>query len=123
MEGSGHEDRVEYADALIRSNQWAKAEEQLDKISAGDLNWKQVLADFWKEFNAAVGETADLRITEVLDALNEVLGPHVFPAAEDGKDPRACPNCDDGRLSLKVGKFGDFSRRTTIFRTFLASFG
>ena len=85
----------------------ANLEEQLDKISAGDLDWKQVLKDFWTDFNAAVGETTDLRITEVLDALNEILGPHVFPQNGDG-DPRDCPNCEGGRLSLKVGKFGAF---------------
>ncbi|NNF78347.1 MAG: type I DNA topoisomerase, partial [Rhizobiales bacterium] len=86
----------------------ANLEEQLDRISAGDLDWKKVLREFWHDFNGAVGETADLRITEVLDALNELLGPHVFPQNEDGSDPRACPNCDDGQLSLKVGKFGAF---------------
>ncbi|MEM8646373.1 MAG: topoisomerase C-terminal repeat-containing protein, partial [Pseudomonadota bacterium] len=86
----------------------ANLEEQLDRISAGELDWKQVLKDFWREFSDAVGETADLRITQVLDALNELLGPHVFPQPEDGSDPRACPNCADGRLSLKVGKFGAF---------------
>ncbi len=86
----------------------ANLEEKLDKISAGDLDWKQVLKEFWNEFSAAVGEAADLRITQVLDSLNELLGPHVFPVGEDGKDPRDCPNCEGGRLSLKVGKFGAF---------------
>ncbi len=86
----------------------ANLEEKLDKISAGELDWKRVLQEFWREFSDAVDETADLRITEVLDALNEILGPHVFRADEEGADPRACPNCEDGRLSLKVGKFGAF---------------
>lgn len=86
----------------------ANLEAQLDDVSAGKLDWKQVLHDFWTEFSNAVGETKDLRITEVLDALNEVLGPHVFPQPEDGGDPRACPSCDEGRLSLKVGRFGAF---------------
>ncbi|MCP5080794.1 MAG: type I DNA topoisomerase [Alphaproteobacteria bacterium] len=86
----------------------ANLEEQLDRISAGDLDWKKVLQDFWGDFNRAIGETADLRITEVLDALNDLLGPHVFPQNEDGSDPRGCPNCEGGKLSLKVGKFGAF---------------
>lgn len=86
----------------------ANLEAQLDDVSAGKLDWKRVLHDFWNEFSNAVGETKDLRITEVLDALNEVLGPHVFPQPEDGGDPRACPSCDEGRLSLKVGRFGAF---------------
>lgn len=86
----------------------ANLESQLDEISAGNIDWKRVLTDFWVEFNEAVGETADLRITEVLDSLNEVLGPHIFPTPEDDGDPRACPSCSDGRLSLKVGRFGAF---------------
>jgi len=86
----------------------ADLEEKLDRISAGDLEWKQVLRDFWHEFIGAVDEIKDLRVAEVLEALNEILGPHIFPDAGDGTDPRACPSCDDGRLSLKVGKFGAF---------------
>ncbi|MFP4536905.1 MAG: type I DNA topoisomerase [Dichotomicrobium sp.] len=86
----------------------ADLEEKLDRISAGDLEWKQVLRDFWREFIGAVDEIKDLRVAEVLEALNEILGPHIFPDPGDGSDPRACPSCADGRLSLKVGKFGAF---------------
>ncbi|MCG8440985.1 MAG: type I DNA topoisomerase, partial [Caulobacterales bacterium] len=32
----------------------ADLENQLDKVSAGDLPWKQLLRDFWREFSAAV---------------------------------------------------------------------
>ncbi|MGC2340419.1 MAG: topoisomerase C-terminal repeat-containing protein, partial [Methyloceanibacter sp.] len=86
----------------------ADLEEKLDLISAGQLAWKDVLRDFWREFIAAVQDIGDLRITEVLDALNEMLGPHIFPGTEAGGDPRACPSCGAGRLSLKIGKFGAF---------------
>ncbi|XSG82351.1 MAG: type I DNA topoisomerase [Methyloligella sp. ZOD6] len=86
----------------------ADLEEKLDRISAGDLAWRDVLRDFWRDFTGAVEEIGDLRIAQVLDALNELLGPHIFPQAEPGKDPRACPACEDGRLSLKVGRFGAF---------------
>ncbi len=86
----------------------ADLEEKLDKVSAGELDWKDVLREFWKEFTGAVGEAMELRITEVLDRLNDVLGPHVFPDKGDGSDPRKCPSCADGKLSLKVGKFGAF---------------
>lgn len=86
----------------------ADLEEKLDLISAGKLEWKDVLKDFWRDFTGNVDEIKDLRITEVLDALNEMLGPHVFPDAGDGSDPRKCPSCDDGQLSLKVGRFGAF---------------
>ena len=86
----------------------ANLEEQLDEISAGDEDWKAFLRAFWKEFQAAVEEVGELRITDVLEALNVSLAPLIFPPKEDGSDPRACPNCEGGRLSLKTGKFGAF---------------
>ncbi|MGN6516702.1 MAG: type I DNA topoisomerase [Rhizomicrobium sp.] len=86
----------------------ADLEEKLDEVSAGDLDWKKLLADFWRDFSAAIGETKDLRITHVIDHLNEVMGPHIFPANADGSDPHKCPNCGDGDLSLKLGRFGAF---------------
>ena len=86
----------------------AALEEKLDLVSDGKLDWKEFLRDFWKDFHAAVGEIAELRVTHVLDALNEALGPHIFPAREDGSDPRLCPTCNVGQLSLKTGKFGAF---------------
>jgi len=86
----------------------ADLEEKLDLISADKLEWKDVLRDFWREFIAAVNDIGDLRIAQVLEALNELLGPHIFPEPQDGGDPRACPSCTNGRLSLKVGKFGAF---------------
>ena len=86
----------------------ADLEEKLDRISDGSLAWKDVLRDFWKEFSAHVEGTKELRITDVLDALNERLEPLVFPARPDGSDPRICPKCGTGNLSLKLGKFGSF---------------
>ena len=86
----------------------AELEEKLDKVSAGELNWKDLLREFWTDFTGNVAEATELRITEVLDRLNDVLGPHVFPDKGDGTDPRKCPSCDNGRLSLKVGRFGAF---------------
>jgi DNA topoisomerase I len=86
----------------------ADLEEKLDKISAGELEWKDVLRDFWREFIGAVNDIGDLRIAQVLEALNDLLGPHIFPEPAEGGDARACPSCGAGRLSLKVGKFGAF---------------
>ena len=82
----------------------ASLEEKLDSISAGDLNWKDVLRDFWTQFFAAIEDTKELRVSDVLDALNEALAPLAFPKREDGADPRTCPNCGTGRLSLKLGR-------------------
>ncbi len=86
----------------------ADLEEKLDEISDGKLAWKDVLRDFWKDFSGAVDNTKELRVADVLDALNEALAPLVFPEREDGSNPRICPKCGTGNLSLKLGKFGAF---------------
>jgi len=86
----------------------ADLEEKLDLVSDDKLDWKALLREFWTLFTATIAETKELRVTEVLDALNELLAPHVFPPREDGSDPRSCKACGDGKLSLKVGKFGAF---------------
>jgi len=86
----------------------AHLEEQLDHISAGEIDYKQVLRDFWRDFTGAVEEIKDLRVSEVLDALNDLLADHIFPPRADGSDPRRCPSCGNGTLSLKLGKFGAF---------------
>lgn len=86
----------------------ADLEGKLDRISAGELSWKDVLREFWKDFSAQVDGTKELRVTDVLDALNEELAPLVFPDKGDGTDPRVCPRCAQGKLSLKLGKFGAF---------------
>jgi DNA topoisomerase I len=86
----------------------AGLEEQLDRISNNELAWRDLLRDFWQEFTNAVGDIKELRVAQVIDALDEMLGPHLFPPSTDGSDPRQCPNCGTGRLSLKLGKFGGF---------------
>jgi DNA topoisomerase-1 len=86
----------------------AGLEEQLDKVSNNELAWRELLRDFWKDFAAAIGEIKDLRVGNVIDTLDEMLAPHLFPARADGTDPRKCPNCETGKLSLKLGKFGGF---------------
>jgi DNA topoisomerase-1 len=86
----------------------ADLEEQLDRISNNEISWQQVLKDFWRDFIGAVDEIKDLRVTHVLDALDEMLGPHIYPPRPDGGDVRQCPTCGTGRLNLKAGKFGAF---------------
>jgi DNA topoisomerase-1 len=85
----------------------ADLEEQLDRVSNNEIAWRDLLRDFWRDFAAAVGEIKDLRVSQVIDALNEMLGPHLFPPRADGSDPRQCPSCG-GQLSLKLSKFGGF---------------
>jgi DNA topoisomerase-1 len=86
----------------------ADLEEKLDLVSAGELDWKALLRDFWRDFHGAVDEIGELRMGQVIEALNEALGPHIFPDKGDGSDPRACPSCGTGRLSLKTGRYGAF---------------
>ena len=86
----------------------ADLEEKLDEVSAGTLKWKDLLREFWTGFSAAIGETKDLKISQVITTLDALLEPHIFPKGADGADPRVCPSCGDGRLNLKLGRFGAF---------------
>lgn len=86
----------------------ASLEDQLDKISNNEIAWRDVLKEFWRGFIGAVDEIKDLRVAQVLDVLDDMLGPHIYPPREDGGDPRQCPTCGAGKLNLKAGKFGAF---------------
>jgi DNA topoisomerase-1 len=86
----------------------ASLEDQLDKISNNEIAWRDVLKEFWSGFIRAVDEIKDLRVAQVLDVLDDMLGPHIYPPREDGGDPRQCPTCGAGKLNLKAGKFGAF---------------
>jgi DNA topoisomerase-1 len=83
----------------------ANLEEELDAIASGHAQWKEALRQFWIDFSKAIGETKDLKISDVIDKLDEDLGPHFF---HEGESARKCPACENGRLSLKLGKFGAF---------------
>ena len=97
-----------FFDRYVEYDFTANLEENLDRVSAGEIEWKQLLRNFWTDFSAAVEGIADLRVSQVLDALNELLGPHIFPPQEGLDDARKCPSCDEGRLSLKIGRYGAF---------------
>ncbi len=86
----------------------ANLEEELDDITAGERDWKSVLDRFWRDFKAQIDETTELRITEVLDKLDEALAPQLYPPREDGTDPRICPLCGAGKLHLKTSRTGGF---------------
>ncbi|WP_372885348.1 type I DNA topoisomerase [Shimia sp.] len=86
----------------------ANLEEELDDVSAGERNYKNVLGRFWKDFSVAIAETSELRITQVLDVLDEALAPQLYPPREDGSDPRVCPKCGQGQLHLKTSRTGGF---------------
>ena len=84
----------------------ANLEEELDDVSAGSRNWKNVLDRFWSDFSVAIGEAMDQSITEVLEKINEELAPHIFPPLPGGGDPRCCTVCGNGRLSMRTARSG-----------------
>ncbi len=86
----------------------AGLEEQLDDISDRARDWRDVMRAFWEDFSRAVESTRDLKISDVIDALDRELSPHFFPARADGTDPRRCPACNTGRLGLRLGRQGSF---------------
>ena len=86
----------------------AALEEQLDDISGGRAEWRAVMHAFWEHFSKAIDSTKDLKISDVINALDEDLGQHFFPPREDGSDPRTCPACGRGRIGLKLGRHGSF---------------
>ncbi|MBL4601121.1 MAG: type I DNA topoisomerase, partial [Emcibacteraceae bacterium] len=97
-----------YFNKYVQYDFTADLEAELNKVAEGEMPWKQVLANFWVDFNAAIEGTKDLRVSEVLDVITDALAPFIFPKREDGSDPRKCPKCNEGGLSVKTGKFGAF---------------
>jgi DNA topoisomerase-1 len=97
-----------FFERYVEYNFTADLENQLDDISGGRIDWKEVLRNFWRDFSTAIDGTKELTISQVLAAVDRELGPHFFPNDGSGRDPRFCPGCGAGRLSLKLGKFGAF---------------
>ncbi|MCW2366231.1 DNA topoisomerase-1 [Sphingobium sp. B7D2B] len=86
----------------------AGLEDELDEISGGRAQWQAVLEAFWRDFKPKTVEIMDRKPSEITAELDEFLAPMLFPERADGSDPRACPLCADGRLSLRGGRFGAF---------------
>src|SRR5207248_6706648 len=97
-----------FFERYVEYNFTADLENQLDEVSGGRVDWKALLRDFWRDFSIAIDGTKELTITAVLEALDAELGRHFFPVNGSGTDPRLCPACGAGRLSLKLGRFGAF---------------
>jgi len=97
-----------FFERYVDSGFTASLEEQLDDISGGRADWRAVMQAFWEHFSHAVEQTRDLKISDVIDALDHDLGQHFFPTKADGTDPRLCPACHEGRLGLKLGRHGSF---------------
>lgn len=86
----------------------AELEEELDDVSGGRLDWQKLLDDFWRDFKPKAGEVMDQKPSEITQALDQFLAPWLYPPRADGSDPRLCPQCGSGQLSLRGGRFGAF---------------
>ena len=97
-----------FFDRYVSYDYTAELEEELDDVSGGRLDWAKLLEDFWRDFRPKAGEVMDQKPSEITEALDEFLSPWLYPPRADGSDPRICPQCGNGRLSLRGGKFGAF---------------
>jgi DNA topoisomerase-1 len=97
-----------FFDRYVSYDYTAELEEELDDVSGGRLDWQKLLAEFWHDFKPKAGEVMDQKPSEITAALDEFLAPWLYPPRADGSDPRICPQCGEGRLSLRGGKFGAF---------------
>ena len=97
---------TEYFRKYVEYDYTAELEVELDNISSGKSEWVKILAKFWKEFYPTIEAAKDLRIAEVLDKINEILTPHIFPNNDGKKDPRLCHSCNEGILSIRTSRSG-----------------
>ncbi|MBU6395904.1 MAG: type I DNA topoisomerase [Sphingomonadales bacterium] len=86
----------------------AGMEDELDDVSGGRAAWKAVLEAFWRDFKPKSDEVMEKKPSEVTAELDTFLEDYLFPKREDGADPRLCPKCQAGRLSLRGGRYGAF---------------
>jgi DNA topoisomerase I len=98
---------VSFFERYVEYGFTADLEAKLDDVSAGEYEWKQLLREFWDAFIAKIEESKELKITDVLAALDHLLASYVFGVPTPGKDPRKCPACG-GQLGLKIGRFGPY---------------
>ena len=97
---------TEYFRKYVEYDYTAELEVELDNISSGKSEWVKILAKFWKEFYPTIEAAKDLRISEVLNKINEILTPHIFPNNDGKKDPRLCHSCNEGILSIRTSRSG-----------------
>jgi DNA topoisomerase-1 len=97
-----------FFDKYVSYDYTAELEEELDDVSGGRLDWEKLLEAFWRDFKPKAGEVMDQKPSEITQALDEFLAPWLYPPRADGTDPRLCPQCGNGRLSLRGGRFGAF---------------
>lgn len=97
---------VNYFKRYVEYDFTANLEEQLDDISNGELNWKNVMKEFWNPFKETIDTTQNISFGDVLETLDKDLSFHLFHSNDEAA--RKCPQCVDGRVSLKLSKYGAF---------------
>jgi len=97
---------TEYFKKYVEYDYTAELEVELDNISSGKSEWVGILTKFWTEFFPTIEAANDLRISEVLGRINDILTPHIFPDSRDKEDPRLCQNCKNGKLSIRTSRSG-----------------
>jgi len=88
----------------------ADLEKQLDKVSDGKLNYKNLLKEFWDSFKPHLNKMTELERDKILEALEKELADLFFPSDDikNGTPNRKCPTCSNGNLGLELGKYGAF---------------
>src|SRR5262249_6529070 len=99
---------VSFFEKYVEYGFTANLEDKLDDVSAGEIDWKKVLREFWDDFIVRIEESKKLKVSDVLAALDTLLSDYVFGAPVPGKDLRKCPACEGGQLGLKIGRFGPY---------------
>ena len=97
-----------YFNRYVEYSFTAKLEKNLDEVSQGRLDWKELLNTFWKEFKLVIDETSEIKRSNIIEKIDLSLEKHFFELKNDGSVNRKCPTCNNGELSLKLGKFGSF---------------
>jgi DNA topoisomerase-1 len=86
----------------------ASLEDELDIISNGKMDWKKFLAKFWQNFNHNIKEVSEKSFPEVLDLMGSKILSQILGKDEANNIKDKCPNCESGKLGLRLGKFGAF---------------
>ena len=90
----------------------ADLENQLDDVAADKAEWKNIVLNFWKDFEFFINEVMGKPNREVIDVINEELSPVIFKKIGGDIDIKCSSwanteNCE-GNLGVKVGKMGGF---------------
>ncbi|MDR0483760.1 MAG: type I DNA topoisomerase [Alphaproteobacteria bacterium] len=90
-----------YFSKYVEYNFTADLEQSLDKISSHEMQWRDVLSNFWVSFDETLKTTEKITIPEVIEVINKAAL-HQF-VGENTKCPK-----DGGDLQIKNSKFGAF---------------